>query len=454
MLSLAIIIVAHMDETYETKKYEADKIALLGFFAAGLLIAHLIVASRHAIVLSEPIELDYAGLSVSIPVGNGWQSEKKWEYHKNTFILKSVFNPGAGISATAHCRYLLAGTRASPEILFQETASDIDSVIVKIHQMRTGMLTIDWAHIQDPETQHSMFFGIVELPNGRQLEIAVLQATEDAGRAEQVFKRIAETLTFKDNQLLRAGREIIAEIKHKGISAFLDKLGWQSFFLIKDVTGRTVGFTMDVAVNTASDAGLNIQSAGLLYIPGGYGQERVMFLQSDDSFDEFSWKSETAAPGQRSSTEILLGEDSVLTVTRLNQSKEKQTYRLSSASIPDFLLDLVFSQMLESDRSKIIVDTINADGRLVEVVISRVKNRDSTLSQIESAYTLRVHFLGDRGFSEDVYLDSEGRISEIRRDGAYRFERTSAEGVLRLFPERSDYILKKNKLPEPNQPQR
>jgi len=60
----------------------------------------------------------------------------------------------------------------------------------------------------------------------------------------------------------RAGREVVAEIKRKGISGFLDNQGWQSFFLIKDAKDRPIGFTMDVFIDAAPEAELNIQSAG------------------------------------------------------------------------------------------------------------------------------------------------------------------------------------------------
>jgi len=41
--------------------------------------AHLVVALKSAVLLSEPIELPHGGLSVSVPMGNGWYSEKKAE---------------------------------------------------------------------------------------------------------------------------------------------------------------------------------------------------------------------------------------------------------------------------------------------------------------------------------------------------------------------------------------
>ena len=153
-----------MDGTYEIRRRWVNKIAFLGLFIVALLIARFIVVWRSAIVLSEPIELDCAGLSVSIPAGNGWQSEKQWKYQQNSFTLGSFFNPGSGsITAAVSCRYLLAATKATPDVLFEEKTSAVGgSKIAKTGQIEIGrpgfsfakgsqnrgIPTIDWAHIK------------------------------------------------------------------------------------------------------------------------------------------------------------------------------------------------------------------------------------------------------------------------------------------------------------------
>jgi hypothetical protein len=249
----------------------------------------------------------------------------------------------------------------------------------------------------------------------------------------------------------KAGREIVAEIKRKGISSFLDKQGWQSYFLIKNAAGHLAGFTMDAFIDTPPEAELNIQSAAVVYTRGRYAREQLMFFQSDNSFDEFSWKSEIAGPRGRSHTEIHLRENGVLTVTKLNGNKTEATYKPGSAFIPDFLLDLVLSQMLETDHRKIIVDTINAGGELVEVVISRKTAENSATPKTDAQHHLNISFLGDQQFSQDVYLDNRRRIILMKQKDIY-FEPTNRENILKYIPECADYIFDKNKTLEPNQP--
>lgn len=484
-----------MDGTCGTKKYGADKIALLGLFTVALLTAHFIITSRSAVVLSEPMKLDYTGLSVSMPAGNGWQSETRWKYQKNAFILSSFFDSGAGsVTALARCRYLLAATKTAPDMLFEEKASAIGGVIAKAGQIRTGRagyrfaeglqngvpLTIDWVHIKKPKILFDTFFGTVQLPNSRQLNIEVYQAMGDTNLAKQAFERIAEGLKFKDSQLLEAGSEIIAEIKSKGINSFLDtpvkepqnwlpsgNQGREDFFLVRDAKRNTIGFTMDILIDSALEAQLNIQGVSLLYIRGRYAREQATFFQSRNNLDEFAWKSEVSSSAGKSSTEVVLDKAGVMTVRKYGVRTEEKNYQLSPAAIPDVFGELTFGQMLDSDHEKIFLDVISADGRILPTLVSRIEVKDPVVAEEdpilrffiktgireEIAYVLRVEPLDGWGFFEQVYLDGQKRvlIRLLQQEGIYTVERTSVENILRQFPERADYILQKNKMLEQNQ---
>ncbi len=485
-----------VEDKMRFQKYGADKIVLLGLFIVALLAARLITVSRSAIVLSEPIELNYSGLSLSMPAGNGWQSEKQWRYQGNAFILSSFFNSGSGsVTALARCQYLLAATRATPDILLKEKTSAIGGVIAKTGQTRTGgphsrfakefqnglPLTIDWAHIKKPETLFDVFFGTIRLPNNRQLNIEVYQTAGDTDLTRRVFERIAESLRFKDNQLLEAGSEIIAEIKSKGIESFLaptvllrkSKQWGQSredFFLIKDAKGNSVGFTMEILIDSAPEAQLNIKGVSLLYIRGPFTREHAVFFQSRDNLDEFAWKSETSSSTGKSSVEVVLGKAGVMTVKEYGPRAKEKNYQLGAAAIPKVLLDLAFSQLLERDDERIIVDIIEADGEIIPTLVSRIDVEDPVAAesdpilqkdgemgtQEEVSYALKIEPLDGRGFSEHLYLNAQRRISKrllrspnaikgvggpLRQKGIYTLGRSSVEDVLRQFPERADYIL-------------
>jgi glutathionylspermidine synthase len=119
----------------------------------------------------------------------------------------------------------LAAAKTTPEALFEEKASAVGgSKIAKTGQIEIGrpgpsftkgprnksILTIDWAHIKGSKTLLDTFFGVAQLPNNRQLDIEVYQTAGDTALAEEIFKSVAESLKFTDNQLLEAGSKIVA----------------------------------------------------------------------------------------------------------------------------------------------------------------------------------------------------------------------------------------------------
>lgn len=211
-----ITMAAIMNDTQGTNKPGYDKIALLGLFIAALLMAHLIVVFKSRISFSDPIRLSQTGLSVSMPSGQSWQSDIQWQYQENMFSLSSLFPRGSDRPTTwANCRYLLSAEMATPQMRFEQKASEINAVVAETNQTQTDTLTIDWARIDKPEVHFSMFFGTARLPDNRQLDIEVNQIAGDGELAERVFKHIIESLKFEDNQLLKTGAEIVAEIKSR-----------------------------------------------------------------------------------------------------------------------------------------------------------------------------------------------------------------------------------------------
>lgn len=465
------IIALFMKEKYGTKIFSADKITLFGIFIAGLFIARFVTTLHSAILLSEPIKLDYAGLSVSMPAGNGWKSENQWKYEENSFTLSSVLFTGRRTSiASADCQYLPAAAGTTTDALFQQRADKIGGVIAKTGQTPVGTLTFDWARITTQKTPAAEFFGTAQLPDNRQFDIEVRQIAGETDLAEQVFRRIAASLILKDSQSLQAGGKIVSEIKSEGLGSFLHNQNQQSFFLIKDSAGLVFGFTMDIIIDSGphpSAAGepvadgnkLNIQAAGLSYIKGRYAAEQVTFFQGDNSFDEFDYKIETKSASGRndvtisSGAETILGRDGILTVRKFEPQQEEKSYRLSSAAIPDVFLDQLYERMIDDNYKKIIVDIIEPDGKITPALVS--KNDSEAISGAagsagstpdkKPAYALRMELLDGRGFFEEVSFDDNKQISKrlLHHKETYAFERTTSEEVLKQFPEQAEYILHK-----------
>lgn len=437
-----------MKNIYGTRTLGGDKIALLGLFIVALLIAYFIVALKSILVLSEPIKLPYTGLSVSMPIGNGWQSEKQWKYRENIFVLSSIFAVGSGRpTAWANCQYLLTAETIAPQMWFEQKASEVEGRIVKADQTRTDTLTIDWAQIQKSELLLDMFLGVAKLPNKRQLNIEVYQITGDSDLAERAFKSIVKSLNFKDNQLLQAGSETITKIKSKGLDGFLDNQNQQTFFMIKDSTERTIGFAMDVLIDAGRDAQLNIRAAGIFYLRDRHN-EQVTSFQCSNNLGEFVYKMETQNRTSRSGTEIILDEAGVMTVRKFDARPEEKSCRLSPAAIPEVFIDQLFRQMLDSNQKEIVVDIIEAKGKITPTLISRIEVKKDAAADEDAAYVFKLELLDRGGFSEQVYLDKQKQVYRrvAQQENIYILERTSAENIMREFPEHAEHIMRNKQM--------
>jgi hypothetical protein len=441
-----------MNEFEKEKKYGSDKIALLGLFILAVLTAYIITALKSAVTLTEPIELSYTGLSVSMPNGNGWRCEKNWSYGQNAFVLKSFFtiNP-ARHTAEARCRYLLAAENTPADLLIEQKAYDLGGTIIEKNRIQTELLNIEWAYIKNEQHLLDIYFGTTRLPNNRQLDIEVL-LTDNTDLAAQTFKLIAENIKFQDNQLLNAGSQIVQDIKDSGISSFLPDQSRQDLFLIKDEKNRPVGFTTDVLIDSTQDAPLNIQAAGFLYIRGGrYAQEQAMLFQCSNNLDEFSYKRQST----RSGAEITMNKTGTMTVKTSGRYPKEINYQPGPSAIPDVFLEFLLNRFIDSYHEKLVIDIIRSDGTINPTLLSRIKDK------VDNTYILKLDFLGGQRFSELIYLDNQKNILKrllgiqtpagnneepLSRRNILTFERDTAENILRQFPERADYILQKHKM--------
>jgi len=443
-----------MNETYEIRNRIGAKVAFLGLFVAAVLSAQLVVAMRSRVVLSEPIQLAHTGLSVCMPEGNGWRSAKRWEYQQNGFTTGSTYVAGPSRpTGAARCRYLSPVETAGPQIRFEQEERALEGKIVQTGRIDTHTVTVDWVHIQKPGAWFNTFFGSAKLPHSARFEIEVHESTGDAGLAEHVFRRIAESVSITDSPLLDAGTRIIAEMKDKGIVGFLDNQNRQSLFLIMDDRKNALGFTSDVLVDIGPGSDLNIQAASLYYIKGLFVHEEVASFQSDNRFDRFVWRFDRFAwksagiAAQRDGAAISLDEAGILTVTTSGEEPKESSYYVGASAAPEVLIEQLLAQMLDSDEKEIVVDIIEADGRVTPTHIIQIEPEGAAADR-DAAHVVKLMPLDGRGFYQLVYLNERKGISKslLRREETYLFESIDPEDAARLFPERAEYILQGDKL--------
>ena len=372
--------------------------------------------------------------------------------------MSSLFPRGSERpTAWVNCLYLLSAETTTPQMRFEQRASAIDAVVSETNQTKTDTLTIDWARIDIPELHFSMFFGTSRLPDNRQLDIEVSQIAGEGELTEQIFKRIIKSLKFEDNQLLKDGTEIVAEIKRRGIDSFLNSQNQQAYFLIKDEAKRNIGFTMDMIIDSdidgsATDDQPDIRAAGQFYIRGQNSVEHTTFFQCSNNLDQFVYKSETSGRIGRIIAEIVLNETEVITIrtfprtapgAEFQTQTDEQSYRLGPAMIPEVFLDQLLMQMLVSEKEQIIVDIIEATGKIIPTLLTEIETAEDITADKDAAFAFELELLDGSGFSERLYLNEQKQVYKrlARQDNLYILERTGAEDIASEFPEHAGRIL-------------
>jgi len=434
-----------MNGNNRLKKLEADKIALLVLFVLALLIAQIIITTRSKLEFPEPIELPYTGLSISIPIGNGWESDKKWHYDENVFSLSSYLfigseKPSAGIL----CRYLLAPEVISPEIWFERKAAECDGVIEEVNRIQKEKLNIDWAHIENPDTLLSISLGTVELPYDRRLNIEVHQMTLETGLARKVFEQVVESLVFQANQKLDTGKEIVAKIRNEGLDSYLDIKSKRANFLIRNSRKRNIGFALEVLVDSKSTDDFNIQAASHFYLTGRDNREQRALYQGKNNIEEFVWQSQILGTTEKTYAKTVLDEAGIITIVKYSNIEiEEKRYKFGPTMIPEIFIESILSQMLQDDINEIIIDIIDSEGRIIPIYISSIEADKGIAENYDAAYVFRIDFNSEQDFFEHVCLDQKKQISRIilQQDQQYTLESTSLKNIAEAFPERADIIL-------------
>ena len=430
-------------------RYIGEKIALPVILAVSLLAAWLVIDVRTVVRPSGPIELNRSGLSISMPQGNGWQSEDKWLFEDDGFTISSVLSAQTkrtltsrgGIGrAYAHCHYLLASKEETLQEHLSTKAEELGGDTIETGQVTAGQLAFDWVKIRKESgrsgrASFEMIFGVCQLPAGRWLEIEVLQTTEQGGLAQRVFEKIVKSVRFSDNGLLQAGIEVVGEVKKAGLSAENEPA---SHFILTDARRRKVGFTMDARVVQA-DKEPAIKAASYYYVRGPVTNEEVSFFQGDNTFDKFTWRVESRSKGDGVGIEML-AESGVLKVNKLLPGGEENEYVLGDAAVPDIVLEPVLKKMLNDDRREMIIDQIRSDGTIAPMFVEKIELK------VANGNSIRMEILDGRGFWQQMDFDSSKKLVKILlgQNNTYTLTPADANEIMKAFPERA-YLVRDEK---------
>jgi hypothetical protein len=440
-----------MVDENKTGKYIARTIALPGLLVISLLAAWLVMQSKTGIRMSGPIELDRSGLSVSMPSGNGWKCDEKWVFEDNSLNISSIFAvSGRTERSYAQCRYLLAADEETAKERLEQEYSGTNLVVTG--QSTADSLTIDWATI-NTDSGVEIILGVCKLNKGRQLEIEVLQTASEQEMAKEIFEKIVNGIQFSDNGLLQAGARLISTIRAEGLDIGEDDSEKQStsFFTITDSHNKTIGFTMDAMILEKTDSNTVIKAADYYYLRGASASEQVGYFRGSSDLQQFIWRVETISGTGRKGI-VISADSGLLSIRRLRTGsplnrrtgKETGEYELSETAVPDIALDPILKKAMDGNTQAIVIDIIRSDGIISPIYIEKM----SPGKEQAEGDSIKIEWLDGRNYRQECYYDSSNKTEKIvlTQENAYTLNRTDANEIAKIFPERASLVNNKKQL--------
>jgi hypothetical protein len=439
-----------MVDENKTPHHTAKTIALPALLVISLLAARLVMHSKTGLIMSEAIELNRSGLSVSMPSGNGWLCEEKWSFDDSSFNVSGIFGTGPGDRAYAQCRYLLAADLETPQERLDRKypGTKLDAT----GQSTEGSLTVNWAII-NIDSGIEIILGVAQLAGGRQLEIEVLQGAFEQNPAKDIFEKIVKSIRFSDNGLLQSGLRLISEIRDEGLDINAgDETGKPtSVFSIADSRNKIIGFTMDAMMLVRTDANTAINAADYYYLRGTTANEQVGFFRGSPDLRQFVWRVETSSRTGRKGIEMT-ADSGTLSVRRLragslfDKRAGSQTgeYELGETAVPDIVLGPILTKAMDSNEQAFIIDVIRSDGDITPVYIEK----SSPLEGQTDNNSIKLEWLDGRNYWQQAYYDDSKNPVKIllTQESTYTLKRTDANEIAAIFPERADIVNGKKQL--------
>jgi len=177
------------------KKIITAEVVFMAVFAASLLFARFMVAGKHKIVLSEPVKLESASLSVRMPTGGQWRFMDKWVESgiEGVYILAAAMPGGHGDDILVQWRYISQAESQEPQSRLAKRAGQLKAEIIGAGQL-ASQTPIEWVQLQSPgDTGGDIFIGCSKLGYGHVLELEVVVL----GRplfARRIFEKVGESV--------------------------------------------------------------------------------------------------------------------------------------------------------------------------------------------------------------------------------------------------------------------
>ncbi|MHC4758600.1 MAG: hypothetical protein ACYTE8_08075 [Planctomycetota bacterium] len=408
--------------------------------------------------ITYPIELEYAGISVSIPSGILWESDEQWQYGENSYYLTSRLRSSEGNPlGSVLCRFLLESMPlTSEELILQKNSSFSGEITRKGIAMHNGF-TIQWANIKIPASPYEVYYGVSKLESNHLLEIEV-QKIDAAFRGGEIFEGILRSINQEQNSAIQAGTDILREFKDRGIGSTLDSIDYPSAYLFIDSKNRPMGFLLDVFSHSDSDDPLMFSAEGLHYIRPPFSQWRSTSFYGDENMTEYIWRCQELSSFGKGEVRAALDKDGTVTLTKLTVPPAEKKYAPSLLYVPEVFSDALVSYIQQSQREQVHIEIVEPSGKITPMAVFKIEPEIIKPDSERPAYALQINYLDDSGMSQKIYFDDEGKtirqlliLPAPRRDFRRNSEdriiltlvRSTAENLVEQFPDQAELILEK-----------
>ena len=436
-----------MTNIYEKiKAKNGDKIVLFLILVLTLLAAKMLVSVRGGLRLTEPMRLESEGLSVSLPIGRGYQYTKQWKrLGPQSYLLYGRKQLASGQSSEAITWvYHLAGAGLNfHEYIANElegySALQQGSENYPIGQLEWVILQQDaTSDIQADESTNIvssyMFVGFYDVGNGKKLELRI-EAFKTIDEILTFASSLAESISYAPDDLTeRNGQQFVGYFKSAVDGLLANRAIGKKYFAIKDRADNAVGFYITKFAPGNNDFKLT----SLNYLnSGNYEFSRNETFSLTKGLTNFSIKAKLSA-----STRSLTGFYETLcddfgNVT-LNNDRSNSTfeYKLTDKSLPENLMSEIVKAFANSSYDIAKIDIIDFQGRVVPTILTKESGSQGFVISTTS-------FDGDMAKQniEKFYLDGNSNIIEIvsERIGLRVTESTQDE-IKKYFPKRALWI--------------
>ncbi len=380
-------------------------VVLLGFFALGLGLSLLVVNFRTAIVLSQPVELNGEGITVSLPAGTGWQSLPNWTYEQdNSFTLVSVFKIQDRSIAEVRWQLQLAQRPLPAEELLAHYAARFSGQAGEMQRFESSVSFV-WMYLFPRAAQEELLLALCPLDSNRVLLLQIRCYAEPL-YIRELFEFLAASVAVNPDPRRAEGIRMVQELAQKIQTDGTINPAAPLSYLIRAADGTPLGYSRITPADSGPDETLPaaFDVTTVLRERNGAGRTVQEFRAAPD-LSEFIWNTTRLARRKADQASLHRQPDGTLKIQ--DSYGRRESYWPAPAAVPEILLPAMARQLMEDSAPEILIDLIASNGSIVPTALRVINPQEAAVKVDDTRYAVKVDFLHHEDNYEEYYFDAE-----------------------------------------------